>query len=97
MCHYKTLNTILQQNVNIQTLFLFRDYRIQWIKIRSDAEITRAEQQASTSKGMQNATTYAGVGYDLSDVYLRHPGNESSSDSEGEEAEPESKFFNCSI
>lgn len=28
------------------------------------------------------------AGRELSDVYLRHPGNESSTDSEGEEANP---------
>lgn len=33
-----------------------------------------------------------GAGRELSDIYLRHPANESSSDSEGEEAQPEGKL-----
>lgn len=45
-------------------------------------------------KNPSNLLTEVPIGRELSDVYLRHPANESSSDSEGEEASFEG---NCEL
>lgn len=64
-----------------------KDYRVEWEKIRLEAEEKKkAVKQKPAKEGL---VTEIGTGRELSDIYLRHPGNESSSDSEGEEAEPD--------
>lgn len=60
----------------------FRDYKVEWEKIRQ----TSAEEKTKLQSSLTNELP---SGRELSDIYLRHPANESSSDSEGEEASPE--------
>lgn len=48
--------------------------------MRQSAQEQKQQKQAGSS-----LTTELSAGRELSDVYLRHPANESSSDSEGEE------------
>lgn len=76
----------------------FRDYRVEWEKIRAEAEAKKTEELKANKmeqKNPSNLLTEVPVGRELSDVYLRHPANESSSDSEGEEApfEGSSRYF----
>ncbi|CAH1982471.1 unnamed protein product [Acanthoscelides obtectus] len=60
-----------------------RDYRAEWEKIRVQAaEAKKFEGKDSTDS---NLVSEVARGRELSDIYLRHPGNEDSSDSEGEE------------
>nr|CAH7748965.1 unnamed protein product [Callosobruchus chinensis] len=61
-----------------------RDYRAEWEKIRAQAaEAKKLEGMKGSSES--NLVSEVAVGRELSDIYLRHPGNEESSDSEGEE------------
>lgn len=64
------------------------DFREEWAKLKTkvEAEIAEEEKQAKTQGG-DKMIMEVGVGRELSDIYLRHPANESSSDSEGEEAD----------
>ncbi|CAG9861714.1 unnamed protein product [Phyllotreta striolata] len=61
-----------------------RDYRVEWEKIRAEAQVRKTREREE--KG-DELVTEVPSGRELSDVYLRHPANESSSDSEGEEAD----------
>ncbi|KAJ8916033.1 hypothetical protein NQ315_010901 [Exocentrus adspersus] len=66
-----------------------RDYRVEWERIRTEAEAKKAEASETVKKDPSDSSsilTEVPLGKELSDVYLRHPANESSSDSEGEEA-----------
>ena len=47
--------------------------------MKLEAEVVKKQREGSI-------VTTTSAGRDISDVYLRHPANESSSDSEGEEA-----------
>lgn len=58
---------------------------MEWEKIRQKAEEKKAREAQSKMEGV---VTELSDGRELSDIYLRHPANESSSDSEGEEASP---------
>ncbi|KAB0791421.1 hypothetical protein PPYR_03221 [Photinus pyralis] len=58
-----------------------RDYKAEWEKIRQKA----ASGDASRENPSSSLVTTVPSGRELADVYLRRPGNESSSDSEGEE------------
>ncbi|KAG5884707.1 hypothetical protein JTB14_019832 [Gonioctena quinquepunctata] len=62
-----------------------REYRVEWEKIRSEAKKSE-EKEAKEDVKASSLLTEVPIGRELSDVYLRHPANESSSDSEGEEA-----------
>lgn len=64
--------------------FVFRDYRSEWEKIRTEADAKKTNTEKADI-----LTTEIGIGRELSEIYLRHPANESSTDSEGEEAEPQ--------
>ncbi|XP_044260220.1 GPN-loop GTPase 1 isoform X2 [Tribolium madens] len=57
------------------------EYRSEWMKIKQQSEAQKLEKNSSNE---QCFTLPAGI--ELSDVFLRHPGNDSSEDSEGEEA-----------
>ncbi|KAK9892507.1 hypothetical protein WA026_020496 [Henosepilachna vigintioctopunctata] len=61
-----------------------RDYRAEWQKRRAEQK----KSDDSQNQEIKNSyfITERPQGFELSDVYLRHPANESSSDSEGEEA-----------
>lgn len=61
-----------------------RDYRKEWEKIRAEAEAKKAEEKVVPK---ENLVGEVSVGRELSDIYLRHPANESSTDSEGEEVD----------
>ncbi|KAF5281698.1 hypothetical protein FQA39_LY17719 [Lamprigera yunnana] len=63
-----------------------RDYKAEWEKIRKQAEEKKAEMQEGESS--TSLVSSISTGRDISDIYLRRPGNESSSDSEGEEINP---------
>lgn len=67
---------------------------MEWEKIRVLAEQKKAQElkAKSTEKKESNLLTEIPLGRELSDIYLRHPANESSSDSEGEEAPFQSKL-----
>ncbi|KAF7286642.1 GPN-loop GTPase 1 [Rhynchophorus ferrugineus] len=64
------------------------EYRVEWEKIKSETEKKKVE-ETSTNTKVENALdtllTSKPKGIELSDVYLRSPGNDSSDDSEGEE------------
>lgn len=66
----------------------FRDYRVEWEKIRAETERRKAEElkNSDVEKDESNLLTEIPRGRELSDIYLRQPGNEDSEDSEGEEA-----------
>jgi GTPase SAR1 family protein len=59
------------------------EYRGEWERIKARAEAQKTE-RAESAKSEQCVAVPQGA--ELSDVFLRHPGNDSSSDSEGEEA-----------
>lgn len=59
------------------------DYRKEWERIRSK---TVEEQLQKESADASSLVTIKQRGAELADIYLRHPGHESSTDSEGEEA-----------
>ncbi|CAH1118425.1 unnamed protein product [Phaedon cochleariae] len=65
-----------------------KDYRVEWEKIRVEADAKKNEQKKvkDDTNAKSSLLTEVPAGRELSDVYLRHPANESSSDSEGEEA-----------
>lgn len=69
---------------------------MEWEKIRTLAEQKKAEELKTKSsvKKESNLLTEVPTGRELSDIYLRHPANESSSDSEGEEAPYHGKYIN---
>ncbi|KAJ8932627.1 hypothetical protein NQ314_014557 [Rhamnusium bicolor] len=70
-------------------LALDEDYRVEWEKIRAEAKARKAEAEKINEAEKNESSsllTEVVVGRELSDVYLRHPANESSSDSEGQEA-----------
>lgn len=79
---------VVVKTVIIVILFCDRDYKVEWEKIKAQAELKKAEELKNKNSEMleSNLLTEIPVGRELSDVYLRHPANESSSDSEGEEA-----------
>lgn len=56
---------------------------MEWEKIRKELAEKKNEETIEDS-----LITEVPAGRELSDVYLRHPGNESSTDSEGEEINP---------
>ncbi|EFA05223.1 GPN-loop GTPase 1 [Tribolium castaneum] len=56
------------------------EYRSEWLKIKQQSEAQKLEK----SKNNEQCFTLS-AGAELSDVFLRHPGNDSSEDSEGEE------------
>lgn len=56
------------------------DYKEEWLRIRAEVEAKKKMEE----EGDSMVTEISG-GRELSDIYLRHPANESSSDSEGEE------------
>ncbi|XP_072380353.1 GPN-loop GTPase 1 [Diabrotica undecimpunctata] len=67
------------------------EYRVEWEKLKAESDAKKAEQNKE-DKEKSNADTSSGSlitevpsGRELSDIYLRHPTNESSTDSEGEE------------
>ncbi|KAF5293040.1 hypothetical protein FQR65_LT11032 [Abscondita terminalis] len=60
-----------------------RDYKAEWERIRKNAEAKKPDK----SEGSSLITTVH-EGREIGDIYLRHPGNDSSSDSEGEEVNP---------
>ncbi|KAK4878465.1 hypothetical protein RN001_010971 [Aquatica leii] len=60
-----------------------RDYKTEWEKIRRNAEAKKTDTQEASS-----SITSIPKGREIGDLYLRRPGNDSSSDSEGEEVNP---------
>lgn len=58
------------------------EYKVEWQRLRTLATEKKEDSKASSF------ITEGFKGRDLSEIYLRHPGNESSSDSEGEEMAP---------
>jgi len=64
-----------------------QDYRVEWEKIRAEANAKKSDSSGS-SKTETGLVSTVSQGREISDIYLRHPTNESSSDSEGEEANP---------
>ncbi|XP_057653829.1 GPN-loop GTPase 1 [Diorhabda carinulata] len=66
------------------------EYRVEWEKIRAEAEAKKAERLKSENDDKKESTgeliSDISSGTNLSDIYLRHSTNDSSSDSEGEEA-----------
>ncbi|XP_026328569.1 GPN-loop GTPase 1 [Hyposmocoma kahamanoa] len=74
-----------------------REYRADWLKMRAE----KLEEQKRQEEELRNSSTNDTVldkkklidevmgGREISDMYLKHPGNESSSDDEGTEQEPE--------
>lgn len=66
--------------------FNFRDYRAEWVKIRAESLAKKSAESNEPTSTSSNFVNEVSSGVELSDIYLRHPANESSSDSEGEEA-----------
>lgn len=68
---------------------------MEWEKIKELSERKKTEEltNKSSEKKESNLLTEIPIGRELSDIYLRHPANESSSDSEGEEAPYHGKYF----
>ncbi|KAL3271228.1 hypothetical protein HHI36_021722 [Cryptolaemus montrouzieri] len=62
------------------------DYRVEWEKIRAQTEEKKKENKQIQEPETSDFIEIRQRGAELSDIYLRHPANESSSDSEGEEA-----------
>ncbi|XP_030764343.1 GPN-loop GTPase 1 [Sitophilus oryzae] len=63
------------------------DYRAEWEKIKQDTEKRKQEEAVSSVESESSSLlTSKPRGIELSDVYLRNAGNDSSEDSEGEEA-----------
>ncbi|KAK5638459.1 hypothetical protein RI129_012754 [Pyrocoelia pectoralis] len=60
-----------------------RDYKAEWEKIRHSA----LAKQSTTDSPSSSLVTTIPSGREITDVYLRRPGNDSSSDSEGEEVD----------
>ncbi|XP_077302813.1 GPN-loop GTPase 1 [Arctopsyche grandis] len=60
-----------------------RDYKVEWEKRRTEkSDVTNKDDSSSSKEALVAAVT---EGRELSDIYLRHPGNESSDDDEGTE------------
>lgn len=60
-----------------------REYRSEWEKIKVQMDTKQLETEQASS----NLCFTVPAGAELSDVFLRQPGDNSSEDSEGEEAE----------
>lgn len=74
------------------------DYRVEWERLRAekleqklkeDLKITNKSESGESSTVVEEKSliTEVGGGQELADIYLKHPGNESSEDEEGTEAE----------
>ncbi|GJQ78098.1 hypothetical protein Trydic_g2436 [Trypoxylus dichotomus] len=61
------------------------EYRVEWEKVRKESEEKKKETAAQSIGDSNSLIDEVPVGRELSDVYLRHPGSESSTDTEGEE------------
>lgn len=75
-----------------------RDYRKEWEELRArklaEAEKGKAEQLEKLAKDEGEGKpvpliSEMGTGQEIADIYLKHPANESSDDSEGEENAPQ--------
>ncbi|XP_047515627.1 GPN-loop GTPase 1 [Pieris napi] len=75
-----------------------RDYKADWLKMREEklAGEKRTEEERKMSTDTNDAVLEKSKlieevmgGREISDMYLKHPGNESSSDEEGEEHKPD--------
>ncbi|XP_018328663.1 GPN-loop GTPase 1 isoform X2 [Agrilus planipennis] len=65
-----------------------KDYRVEWERIRKEAEMKKKVESEKVEQKKDPLIMELSAGREISDVYLRHPANESSSDSEGEEVNP---------
>ncbi|XP_037874784.1 GPN-loop GTPase 1 [Bombyx mori] len=75
-----------------------REYKADWLKMRAEKlaeEKRRKEDELKKTDSVETVIDKKSlidevpIGRELSDMYLKHPGNESSSDDEGTENEPE--------
>ncbi|KAI5696436.1 hypothetical protein M8J75_012990 [Diaphorina citri] len=71
-----------------------KNYRVEWIRLRDEKakseklEKDRKLKSVLKEEGLGSAVplvTEVGIGREVADIYLKHPANESSDDSEGEE------------
>lgn len=76
-------------------IIIYRNYRLEWLRLRDEKEKavqTEAQSRlkcALKEEGLGQAVplvTELSTGRELADIYLKHPANESSDDSDGEEA-----------
>ena len=80
-----------------QFFFYFRDYRADWLKMKEEklAESKKNEEEMNTADSSDTVLDKKRLieevvrGREMRDMYLKHPGNESSSDDEGTEQTPE--------
>lgn len=87
----------------------YRDYRVEWEKLRIEKQKDAAAQAEEKLKnlaldaeqGLGTAVpliTSTGRGQEIADIYLKHPANESSEDEDGEEeGQPEGMIFVCLV
>ena len=85
-------------------LILCSDYKSEWLKLKQKKEEEAGKQKENVEKELLTSpgigetvplVTSINSGREIADVYLKHPGNESSEDSEGEEVnarEEDGKF-----
>ena len=75
-------------------IFIYSDYKEEWKKIKTNKEIQKKKSKEEADKKVIAETGIGDVvplvttlssGREISDIYLRHPANESSEDEEGEE------------
>lgn len=65
------------------------DYRVEWERLRTERDKKKAEDKPQdTAVAGSSLITEVPSGRELSDIYLRHPANESSDDDEGVELPP---------
>lgn len=79
---------------------IFSDYRVEWEKIKAISEKRKEEERekkACEKPDSSSLLTEIPEGRELADIYLRHPANESSSDSEGEEAPYKGEYRNLPV
>lgn len=80
-------------------LYHFRDYRVEWERLRAEKQKDEAAQAEdklkklalNSEQGLGTAVpfiTSTGKGQEIADIYLKHPANESSEDEDGEELGP---------
>ncbi|CAH0384519.1 unnamed protein product [Bemisia tabaci] len=78
------------------------DYRVEWQKIREEKEKELKEEKERKLKEVLkeggegeavSLVTAMSAGREIKDIYLKHPANESSEDSEGEENPPINNFI----
>lgn len=76
-------------------IYIFSDYKADWIKMKQKKLEEKEKHEEDTEKELLKSpgigetiplVTSISAGRELADIYLKHPANESSEDSEGEEA-----------